>query len=88
MSNKRLPQLLLLAFGFHLALAGKGAVLGMQSEAVPMKKYTIDLDQSPQDRWIPLLKDFKSSAPLVVDYFRNQVAITFYLLPFYCRNAM
>ena len=81
MSTKQhLPHLVLLfAFSFYLALDGKEAVFGMQSEAVPMKKYTIDLDQSPQDRWIPLLKDFKSSAPLIIDYYRNQVALTFCL---------
>lgn len=47
--------------------------LDPQSKTVPMKKYIIDLDQSPQERWIPLLKDFKSSAPLIVDYFSDQV---------------
>lgn len=75
MSTKHL--VLLFAFCFHLALGGKEAIFGIQSEseAVPMKKYTIDLDQSPQERWIPLLKDFKSSAPLIIDYYRKQVTI-------------
>lgn len=37
-----------------------------------MALYTIDLDQPPEQRWIPLLKDFKSSAPLIRDYFNQQ----------------
>lgn len=45
----------------------------LDEPVVPVKKYTIDLDQSPSERWIPLLKDFKSSAPLIVDYFGDQV---------------
>ena len=43
---------------------------------VPMKKYTVDLDQPPSERWNPILKDFKSSAPLIVDYFNEQVRET------------
>jgi len=46
---------------------------------VPMSQYTIDLDQPPEKRWIPLLKDFKSSAPLIVDYFNNGVSFIVYL---------
>ena len=38
-----------------------------------MALYTIDLDQPPEQRWIPLLKDFKSSAPLIRDYFNQEV---------------
>ena len=66
-------SVILLAFCSYLVLAGDAANFGGQSEALPMKKYTIDLDQSPQERWIPLLKDFKSSAPLIVKYFNDQV---------------
>ena len=53
--------------------AGGAEALG--EPVVPMKKYTIDLDQPPSERWIPLLKDFKSSAPLIVDYFSDQVSL-------------
>ena len=40
---------------------------------VPMALYTINLDQPPEQRWLPLLRDFKSSAPLVEKYFYQQV---------------
>ena len=53
--------------------AGGAEALG--EPVVPVKKYTIDLDQPPSERWIPLLKDFKSSAPLIVDYFSDQVSL-------------
>ena len=49
----------------------------LSEPVVPVQKYTIDLDQPPNERWIPLLKDFKSSAPLIVDYFSEQVRKTF-----------
>lgn len=59
-------QLVALQVGGAEALAASGPV-------VPVEKYTVDLDQPPSERWIPLLKDFKSSAPLIVDYFSEQV---------------
>ena len=58
-------------FAYLVLHAGEGA--DALSEAVPMKKYTVDLDQPPSERWNPILKDFKSSAPLIVDYFNDQV---------------
>ncbi|XP_064402990.1 N-acylethanolamine-hydrolyzing acid amidase-like [Halichondria panicea] len=39
---------------------------------LPMALYTINLDLPPEQRWLPLLRDFKSSAPLVVKYFYQQ----------------
>ena len=60
---------------FQLALQTAGAE-ALGEPVVPAKKYTIDLDQPPNERWIPLLKDFKSSAPLIVDYFSEQVSLT------------
>ena len=64
---------LFLWFSFYLVLAGRAEILREPSGAVPMKKYTINMDQTPQERWIPLLKDFTSSAPLIVNYFKDQV---------------
>ena len=52
-----------------------GGAEALGEPVVPMKKYTVDLDQPPSERWIPLLKDFKSSAPLIVDYFSDQVSL-------------
>ena len=49
--------------------------LGGSATLVPMSKYQIDLDVSPDRRWIPLLEHFKSSAPLVVDYFQQFVRL-------------
>ena len=46
---------------------------GTHTGRVPMQLYTVDLDQPPELRWMPLLKDFKSSAPLIVNYFEQQV---------------
>ncbi len=61
-------KLLLLLAGALVCLSGTQAI-----RQVPMALYTIDLDQSPRERWIPLLKDFKSSVPLVEKYFYQQV---------------
>ena len=58
---------------FCLCLTLATLVRGGADPVVPAKHYTIDLDQSPQERWLPLVKDFKSSAPLIVDYFQQQV---------------
>ena len=41
--------------------------------AVPMKKFTVDLDKPPQERWNDLLSYYTSSVPLIVDYFDQQV---------------
>ncbi len=43
--------------------------------SVPMKKYKVDLDQSPDKRWLPLLSDYNSSVPLIIKYFEQQVNI-------------
>ena len=42
--------------------------------AVPMKKFTVDLDKPPQERWIDLLSHYTTSVPLIVDYFDQQVS--------------
>ncbi len=51
------------------ALGGSEAI-----RQVPMALYTIDLGLPPRERWIPLLKDFRSSVPLVEKYFYQQVS--------------
>ena len=60
-----------LSVGGTNALAA--ATAAREETSMPMEKYTINLDDPPRERWLPLLKDFKSSAPLIVDYFREQV---------------
>lgn len=41
--------------------------------AVPMKKYKVDLNQPPKERWLPILSVYNSSGPLILDYFKNVV---------------
>ena len=41
--------------------------------AVPMKKFTVDLDKPPQERWIDLISHFNSSVPYIVQYFDQLV---------------
>lgn len=43
------------------------------SGLVPMAKYQVNLDQTPKERWIPILKDFTGSVPLILEYFRSLV---------------
>ena len=45
--------------------------------AVPMKKFTVDLDKPPQERWIDLISHYTTSVPLIVDYFDQQVSTTY-----------
>ena len=44
------------------------------SRLVPMQKYQVDLDTKPSERWLPILEDFKTSAPLIVRYFNSLVS--------------
>lgn len=41
---------------------------------VPMRKYAVDLDKSPKERWISILSDYKTSVPLIIEYFNNIVS--------------
>lgn len=41
--------------------------------SVPMKKFTVDLDKPPEDRWLELISNYNSSVPLIVDYFDQEV---------------
>ncbi len=45
--------------------------------AVPMRKFTVDLDKPPEERWVELISNYKSSVPLIVDYFDQEVGSTF-----------
>ncbi len=42
---------------------------------VAMKKYTVDLDQPPEKRWLSILPDYRSSVPLILRYFNQSVSI-------------
>ena len=44
-----------------------------QARSVEMKRYTIDLSESPKTRWNHVLSDYNSSVPLVIKYFQNEV---------------
>ena len=61
----------------HPFFIGPGFVQGRGDAtakgAVPMKKYVVDLDKPPEERWIPILSDYKTSVPLIIEYFNNQV---------------
>ena len=45
------------------------------SRLVPMQKYQVDLDMKPSQRWLPILEDFRSSVPLILDYFYSAVRL-------------
>ena len=45
---------------------------------VPMAKYQVDLDQTPKERWLPLLEDYTGSVPLILEYFRSLVRTPLY----------
>ena len=56
-----------------IGIAFSGVSSGV-SRLVPMQKYQVDLDTKPSERWLPILEDFKTSAPLVVQYFNSLVS--------------
>ncbi|XP_065911748.1 N-acylethanolamine-hydrolyzing acid amidase-like [Dysidea avara] len=58
-----------------VALAGFLLICLVQCEArsVEMRRYTIDLSISPEQRWRHVLSDYNSSVPLVIDYFQSMV---------------
>lgn len=60
-----LPALLLLLAFAHGTLS--------KNNAVPMQKFTIDLDKPPEERWLELLSHYNSSVPAIVKYFDQQV---------------
>ena len=71
---------------FSSKLLGVAAILGCllllparsegdkpSSRVEPMRNFTVDLDQQPDKRWLEILSVYKSSVPLIIEYFKNQV---------------
>ena len=48
-------------------------VVNGERGAVPMKKFAVDLDKPPQERWIDLISHFNSSVPYIIQYFDQLV---------------
>lgn len=44
-----------------------------KNSAVPMQKFTIDLDKPPEERWIELISHYNSSVPAIIKYFDQEV---------------
>ena len=65
-------------------LAALVVVNGQTDGAVPMKKFTVDLDKPPAKRWLDLLSHYKSSASLIVEYFDQQVTLRKYRVLYPC----
>ena len=63
-------------------MSSQGCTSAVESgagRAVPLKKYTVDLDQPPEKRWLPILQEYNSSLPLIINYFNNEVYGVFHL---------
>lgn len=43
---------------------------------VPTVKYQVNLDQTPKERWIPILQDLKGSVPLILKYYQTIVRLS------------
>lgn len=66
-----------LYWSFFLSLVG-GSLLAASGYrgAIPMRKFTVDLDKPPDERWVEILAAYKSSVPIIVEYFDHQVLST------------
>lgn len=58
---------------FQAAGSGTG-----KERVEPMKKYTLDLDKKPEERWLSILSVYNASVPLIIDYFHHQVELINY----------
>ena len=77
MEAVRSASVLLLVALFHLAAGGVSADGNSDGDAavpVAMKRYTINLDLPPEERWLELLSEYKSSVPLIIQYFNQSVS--------------
>ena len=63
-----------LYLSFLLSLIG-GSLLAAEGYrgAIPMRKFTVDLDKPPDERWVEILAAYKTSVPAIVEYFDHQV---------------
>ncbi len=69
----------LLAFVFVLCSHFSQAEVNIGAEngnAVPVKKYTVDLDKPPEERWLPIMPIYRSSVPLIIDYVNSEVGFS------------
>lgn len=48
------------------------------SKMVQTVKYQVDLDRPPKERWLPILEDFTSSVPLMLEYYHSIVRLYAY----------
>lgn len=46
-----------------------------ENSVEPMRKFTVDLDKPPEERWIDILSHYNSSVPAIVEYFDQEVRI-------------
>ena len=59
-----------IAFTFALALLHIAA-----ARTEPMRKFTVDLDKPPEERWIDILSHYNSSVPAIIKYFDQEVRV-------------
>ena len=59
-----------IAFSFSLALLHIAA-----ARTEPMRKFTVDLDKPPEERWIDILSHYNSSVPAIIKYFDQEVSL-------------
>lgn len=48
--------------------------VGDSATPVAMKKYTVDLDKPPEERWLTILSEYKNSASILISYFNQSVS--------------
>lgn len=64
-----LAALVLVSLSFQSSSAKVGSGVG---SATPMKKYIVDLDLPPEERWSSILQVYNNSVPLLIEYFSNE----------------
>lgn len=58
-----------------LSLFAACSAVRQPNTTVTAPTYVVNLDLAPADRWTDIVTIYKSSAPLIIDYFTKQVGL-------------